>query len=104
MLGYADFEATYPGDPLMAKWQFQIAKPDLTITVNRADLNRVLMGVAGFDQLASEGKAKLEGNREIIHKLRDLMVTFTPDFEILPGTAPTQRQVPPGRPSESPSI
>jgi hypothetical protein len=25
------------------------------------------------------------------------MVTFTPDFEILPGTAPTQRQVPPGR-------
>ncbi len=77
---------------------FQIAKPDLTITVNRADLNRVMMGVAGFDQLASEGKAKLEGNREIIHKLRDLMVTFTPDFEILPGTAPTQRQVPPGRP------
>jgi len=23
------------------------------------------------------------------------MVTFTPDFEILPGTAPSQRQVPP---------
>jgi alkyl sulfatase BDS1-like metallo-beta-lactamase superfamily hydrolase len=77
---------------------FQEAKPDLTITVNRADLNRVIMGMAGFDQLASEGKAKLEGDREIIHKLRDLMVTFTPDFEILPGTAPTQRQVPPGRP------
>jgi alkyl sulfatase BDS1-like metallo-beta-lactamase superfamily hydrolase len=77
---------------------FQEATPDLTITVNRADLNRVIMGTAGFDQLASEGKAKLEGDREIIHKLRDLMVTFTPDFEILPGTAPTQRQVPPGRP------
>jgi len=63
-----------------------------------ADLNRVTLGVAGFDQLATEGKAKLDGDREIIHKLRDLMVTFTPDFEILPGTAPTQRQVPPGRP------
>jgi alkyl sulfatase BDS1-like metallo-beta-lactamase superfamily hydrolase len=77
---------------------FQDRNPDLTITVNRADLNRVMMGVASFDQLATEGKAKFDGNREIIHKLRDLMVTFTPDFEILPGTAPTQRQVPPGRP------
>jgi alkyl sulfatase BDS1-like metallo-beta-lactamase superfamily hydrolase len=72
-------------------------KPDLTITVNRADLNRVMMGVASFDQLATEGKAKLDGDRTIIGKLRDLMVTFTPDFEILPGTAPTERQVPPGR-------
>ncbi len=37
-----------------------------------------------------------------IAKLRDLLVTFTPDFEILPGTAPTQRQVPPGRPFSLP--
>jgi alkyl sulfatase BDS1-like metallo-beta-lactamase superfamily hydrolase len=72
--------------------------PDLTITVNRADLNRVMTGAAGFDQLATEGKAKFDGDRTIIGKLRDLMVTFTPDFEILPGTAPTRRQVPPGRP------
>jgi alkyl sulfatase BDS1-like metallo-beta-lactamase superfamily hydrolase len=77
---------------------FLASNPDLTITVDRADLNRVMMGAAGFDQLATEGKAKFDGDRTIIHKLRDLMVTFTPDFEILPGTAPTQRQVPPGRP------
>ena len=82
---------------------FLAPKPDLTITVNRADLNRVMMGVASFDQLAAEGKAKFDGDREIIHKLRDLMVTFTPDFEILPGTAPSQRQVPPGRPFELPT-
>jgi alkyl sulfatase BDS1-like metallo-beta-lactamase superfamily hydrolase len=73
-------------------------KPDLTITVNRADLDRVMMGVATFDQLADEGRARFEGDRGIIRQLRDLLVTFTPDFEILPGTAPTQRQVPPGRP------
>jgi alkyl sulfatase BDS1-like metallo-beta-lactamase superfamily hydrolase len=77
---------------------FLVPKPDLTVTVNRADLNRVMMGVASFDQLADEGKARFEGDRTIIGKLRDLMVTFTPDFEILPGTAPTERQVPPGRP------
>ena len=67
---------------------FQAPKPDLTITVNRADLNRVMMGVATFDQLAQEGKARFDGDRSVIYKLRDLMVTFTPDFEILPGTAP----------------
>jgi alkyl sulfatase BDS1-like metallo-beta-lactamase superfamily hydrolase len=83
---------------------FLIAQPDLTVTVNRADLNRVMLGVAGFDQLAAEGKAKMEGNREIIHALRDMMVTFTPDFEILPGTAPDRRQVPPGRPFALPDV
>ena len=76
---------------------FLAPKPDLTVTVNRADLNRVMMGLATFDQLGDEGKARFDGDSTMIHKLRDLMVTFTPDFEILPGTAPTERQVPPGR-------
>ena len=77
---------------------FQAPRADLTLTINRADLNRVMMGVATFDQLAGEGKARFDGDRSVIAKLRDLLVSFTPDFEILPGTAPTQRQVPPGRP------
>jgi alkyl sulfatase BDS1-like metallo-beta-lactamase superfamily hydrolase len=76
---------------------FQLPKADLTLTVNRADLNRVMMGVATFDQLGQEGKARFDGDRTVIAKLRDLLVTFTPDFEILPGTAPNERQVPPGR-------
>ena len=42
---------------------FLAPKPDLTITVNRADLNRVMMGVATFDQLADEGKARFDGDR-----------------------------------------
>ncbi len=81
---------------------FQAPRPDLTLTLNRADLNRVMMGVATFDQLAGEGKVRFDGDRSVIHKLRDLLVSFTPDFEILPGTAPTQRQVPPGRPFSLP--
>jgi alkyl sulfatase BDS1-like metallo-beta-lactamase superfamily hydrolase len=76
---------------------FQNPEADLTITVDRADLNRVMMGQSGFEQLEKEGKAKLEGDRTVIAKLRDMMITFTPDFEILPGTAPSERQVPPGR-------
>jgi alkyl sulfatase BDS1-like metallo-beta-lactamase superfamily hydrolase len=76
----------------------QSPKPDLTVTLDRAQLNRVMFGVATFDQLADEGQAKLDGDRTAIHRLRDLMVTFTPDFEFIPGSAPDERQVPPGRP------
>ena len=82
----------------------QAAKPDLTVTVNRADLNRVMMGVATFDQLVQEGKARYDGDRTAIYKLRDLMVTFTPDFEFIPGSAPDKRQVPPGRPFALPDF
>jgi alkyl sulfatase BDS1-like metallo-beta-lactamase superfamily hydrolase len=71
----------------------QAKKPDLTITVNRADLNLVMMGANSFDDLIKDGKAKFEGDRKPFDQLRSLMVPFTPDFEILPGTAakkPTQ--------------
>jgi len=76
----------------------QSPKPDLTLTLNRADLNRVMLGLATFDSLAQEGKARFDGDRTAIYRLRDLMVTFTPDFEFIPGSAPEKRQVPPGRP------
>ncbi|MCC6868076.1 MAG: MBL fold metallo-hydrolase [Burkholderiales bacterium] len=74
---------------------FQGAKPDLTVTVNRAELNRVMMGQASFDDLIAEGKAKFDGNRAGFDQLRSILVAFTPDFEILPGTAPKQRAAPP---------
>jgi alkyl sulfatase BDS1-like metallo-beta-lactamase superfamily hydrolase len=67
---------------------FQVPKPDLTVTVNRADLNRVMMGAASFDDLIKEGKAKFDGNRTGFDQLRSILVPFTPDFEIMPGTAP----------------
>ena len=82
----------------------QSPKPDLTITVDRAELNRVMLGVATFDQLGQEGKATFDGDRNAIYKLRDLMVTFTPDFEFIPGSAPDKRQVPPGRPFALPEL
>jgi alkyl sulfatase BDS1-like metallo-beta-lactamase superfamily hydrolase len=67
---------------------FQVKNPDLTVTVNRADLNQVMMGVATFDDLIVAGKAKFEGDRRGFDQLRGILVAFTPDFEILPGTVP----------------
>ncbi len=66
----------------------QAKNPDLTITLNRADLNMVMMGVNSFDDLIKDGKAKFDGDRKPFDQLRGLMVSFTPNFEILPGTAP----------------
>jgi alkyl sulfatase BDS1-like metallo-beta-lactamase superfamily hydrolase len=66
----------------------QAKRPDLTITVNRADLNQVMMGLASFDDLIAAGKAKFEGDRKGFDQLRAILVPFTPDFEILPGSAP----------------
>ena len=68
----------------------QAKNPDLTITLNRADLNRVMMGVSSFDDLIKAGKATFDGDRKPFDQLRGLMVPFTPDFEILPGTAPKE--------------
>lgn len=70
---------------------FQAPKPDLTVTVNRADLNQVMMGVASFDDLIKAGKAKFDGSRAGLDQLRSILVPFTPDFEIMPGTAPKTR-------------
>ncbi|WP_242470731.1 alkyl/aryl-sulfatase [Thiocystis violacea] len=74
---------------------FQAKKPDLSITVNRADLNGVMMGQASFDDLIKAGKATFDGDRTGFDQLRSILVPFTPDFEILPGTAPKQHATPP---------
>jgi len=82
---------------------FQVPKPDLTITLNRADLNQVMMGVASFDDLIRAGKAKFDGDRSGFDRLRASLVPFTPDFEILPGTAPRQKATPP-KPFQAPPL
>ncbi len=66
----------------------QAKNPDLTVTINRADLNLVMMGLNSFDDLLKNGKATFVGDRKALDQLRGLMVPFAPNFEILPGTAP----------------
>ena len=82
---------------------FQAPKPDLTVTIDRADLNQVMMGVASFDDLIKAGKAKFEGDRSGFDQLRSIIVPFTPDFEVLPGTAPKQPSEKP-KPFEAPKF
>jgi alkyl sulfatase BDS1-like metallo-beta-lactamase superfamily hydrolase len=65
----------------------QAKNADLTITLNRADLNGVMMGISTFDDLIKAGKAKFDGDRKPFDQLRSILVAFAPNFEILPGTA-----------------
>jgi len=65
---------------------FQAEKPDLSITMNRADLETVMMGKATFDDQIKAGKAKLVGDRKPYDQLKNMLVQFSMGFEIMPGT------------------
>jgi alkyl sulfatase BDS1-like metallo-beta-lactamase superfamily hydrolase len=49
---------------------FQADDADLTITINRADLEPVMMGAVKFDEQIKSGKAKLKGNRDVYEQLK----------------------------------
>jgi alkyl sulfatase BDS1-like metallo-beta-lactamase superfamily hydrolase len=64
----------------------QAKKPDLTITIDRADLENTMMGAVSFDDQIKAGKAKLVGDRKPFDQLKTMLVQFDMGFEILPGT------------------
>jgi len=61
--------------------------PDLSITINRSDLENIMMGVKSFAASIEDGTAQAEGNVDILAQLAQTLVTFEIGFEILPGTA-----------------
>ncbi|SHI03558.1 alkyl/aryl-sulfatase [Ferrimonas marina] len=67
---------------------FQAERADLTLTLTRQALEQVMTGQSSLDALISAGEAKLEGAVEPLSRLMTLMVSFTPDFEMMPGTSP----------------
>jgi alkyl sulfatase BDS1-like metallo-beta-lactamase superfamily hydrolase len=61
--------------------------PDLAITINRSDLENIMMGVKSFRASIEDGTAKAEGNADILGQIASTLATFQIGFEILPGTA-----------------
>lgn len=64
----------------------QAKTANLTITLNRSDLESVMARKTTFDQLAAAGKATFTGDGKPLELLMSAMTTFTPTFELLPGT------------------
>lgn len=60
--------------------------PDLTMVLNRSDLEPVMMGTATIDEQIAAGKVALAGDSGIIDELKEMLVQFDLGFEILPGT------------------
>jgi len=65
---------------------FVAAKPDLTLTINRADLELTMMGAKTLEAQIADGTAKVAGDVGILQQLASTMVDFDPRFEIMPGT------------------
>ena len=65
---------------------FLADKPDLTLTINRSDLEQTMMGAKTLEAQIADGTAKVSGDAGVLKKLASTMVEFDPRFEIMPGT------------------
>jgi len=61
-------------------------KADLTITIDRSDLEGVMARKTNFAKLVATGKATFEGDHKPFKGLMAAITPFTPTFEQLPGT------------------
>src|SRR6056297_874518 len=65
---------------------FLAEDPDLTITLNRSDIERAMLGTASLQQQVADGTAQLDGDAGVLGALAGMLVHFSPAFEIMPGT------------------
>jgi len=75
----------------------QARDPDLTLTIDRSDLEQVMMQRATVEQLLASGKATFTGDAGVFGRLLGMLAAFPPDFEILPGTNPAPARQDAGR-------
>jgi len=60
--------------------------PDLAITINRSDLEPVMMGAKSFMTQIEDGTAQIEGDLGVLEQLGSAMIDFDLFYEVLPGT------------------
>jgi alkyl sulfatase BDS1-like metallo-beta-lactamase superfamily hydrolase len=65
---------------------YQANDADLTITIDRRELEDVMIGEAQLAEKVAAGKAKMDGNPQVLTQLASTMVKFDNWFEVLPGT------------------
>ena len=73
---------------------FLAQNPDLTLTINRSDLEKAMIGVEPLKQQVAQGSATLDGDPAIVGLLDGVMTQFDPTFAIMPGTTPGAAAVP----------
>ena len=73
---------------------FVAENADLTMTINRSDLENAMIGAAPLQQQVMDGTAVLEGDPTILLTLAGMLTQFEPTFAIMPGTTPDEAAVP----------
>ena len=61
--------------------------PDVTITMDRSDLETVIMGQGTLASQLQAGAGTVAGNQAVLLELASVLLTFDSSFEIMPGTA-----------------
>jgi len=59
---------------------------DLTITMDRSDLETVIMGQETLGSQLQAGQGTVTGNQDVLQQLASVLVTFDSSFEVMPGT------------------
>jgi alkyl sulfatase BDS1-like metallo-beta-lactamase superfamily hydrolase len=72
---------------------FLSRSPDLTLTIDRSDLEQTMTGARTLDAQIADGTAKVAGDPGILKQLASTMVDFDPRFEIMPGTKAKRSEV-----------
>jgi alkyl sulfatase BDS1-like metallo-beta-lactamase superfamily hydrolase len=73
---------------------YQAKDADLTITIDRRDLEDVMIGTSKLADKVAAGKAKMVGNPQVLAQLASTMVKWDNWFEVLPGTKPKAAEQP----------
>lgn len=62
------------------------ADPDVSVTIDRAHLERAMTGEVSLAALLTDGSAHLDGDGSVLARLGEMLVDFPLGFEVLPGT------------------
>ena len=64
----------------------QADNADLTVTINRSDLEAVMAGQKSLRAQIDDGTATISGDRGVLDQLASTLVAFELGFEVMPGT------------------
>lgn len=65
---------------------YRSSDADASISMNRSDLDQVIMGQATLASQLGSGNGQVTGNAAVLQQLVSVLVEFDPVFEIMPGT------------------
>lgn len=68
--------------------------PNITLTINRSDLENAMIGTHPLLEQVQTGTAVIEGDPSILLNLAGALTQFEPNFAIMPGTNPGAPAVP----------